>query len=392
MTPVEPAFRMDNWIVVTFCLTVVSEQRSYPVTPMSSRLLGHIDAVDSTRRILDARAFVLVFQAVVLLAAFEPLPAQDIVTIATGEEREGRTRVSGVIVDYTGAEIRVLLSGGRENVTPSDRIVEIQSTWTDEQLAGDRLYAEGKFADALKQYKQAVTAERRRWARRRILAQITWCSRSVGDIETAAVTFLQLLSSDRTTQYFDAIPLAWRSEQPPALFQNRAESWLDGESGSAAALVGASWLLATSQRAQAMAALERLSNDSDARIAHLADAQIWRTAVVTANEQRIGQWQAQIQKMPFSVRAGPHFTSGLALARIGRHDEAALALMRVPILYPENRHLAAEALHAAAGALEQLGRRDESAGLYREIVSKHADSHIAAESAARLKALTRDPD
>ena len=69
-------------------------------------------------------------------------------------------------------------------------------------------------------------------------------------------------------------------------------------------------------------------------------------------------------------------------------EPAALALMRIPILYPEQRALAAAALLQAARSLESLGRTDEARRLYREVVGDHADQQrTSAEAASRLESL-----
>jgi TolA-binding protein len=87
------------------------------------------------------------------------------------------------------------------------------------------------------------------------------------------------------------------------------------------------------------------------------------------------------------LRAGPYFLAGKALARHGRHEQAALALLRVPILYPEQRGLAAECLLLAAGQLKMLDSKAEAAALYRELKQAYPESPYADAAQGELEQL-----
>jgi tetratricopeptide (TPR) repeat protein len=123
--------------------------------------------------------------------------------------------------------------------------------------------------------------------------------------------------------------------------------------------------------------LQRLSADADPRIAALAEAQLWRTSVATADAAQAQVWQAALEKMPRELRAGPSFVVGQVLRRLGRHDEAALALLRVPIHAPEHAHLAARALLDAAATLNDAGQPQEALRLAREVVKDYASTPSA---------------
>ena len=59
--------------------------------------------------------------------------------------------------------------------------------------------------------------------------------------------------------------------------------------------------------------------------------------------------------------------------------------MKVPILYPQHRHLAAEALWGAANQLERLGQTAEAATLYREIITEHPSAMCAPQARQRVE-------
>jgi tetratricopeptide (TPR) repeat protein len=319
----------------------------------------------------------------VLIAAlcFTGFAAADTV-ILTGDSAQAR--LTGEILEYTGAELRLRQAGGRESVVPAERVARIEAVWTPEHQQGDALLAEGKFAEAVAQYGLALRAEKRQWAQRLILSRAVRCYAGLGQFEQAGKTFLIILAYDPATQYFDAVPLSWSSHQPSAALEAQASAWLEAASQPAAVLLGASWLLSTGKRGAAVAALKRLSTEAEPRVAALAKAQLWRTELVTATAEDLAGWHVAIERMPAALRAGPYLTLGRALARLGDGEQAALVLMRVPILYADDRALAAEALVAAADELNKLGRRGEALGLYREAASAHAGTPAAAEAQARL--------
>jgi hypothetical protein len=91
------------------------------------------------------------------------------------------------------------------------------------------------------------------------------------------------------------------------------------------------------------------------------------------------------------VRAGPYYALGRAFAHHKQSDDAALSLLRVPILYPEDRPLAAAALLEAGRALEQTLDRESTIRVYRELLADCPQSRPAAEARQRLAAIEAKP-
>lgn len=247
--------------------------------------------------------------------------------------------------------------------------------------------AQGRFEQALELYRRAIEAERRLPYRRQMIAKAVLCHQALGQAELAGETFLLLVRDDPGTVHFGCIPLAWLSDQPSAALERAARTWLGRDDLPAAVLLGASHLLAGRDRALALDRLGRLVAGPDRLVALLAQAQTWRTQVATVEGSQLPNWQQAIDRMPEAVRGGPYFVLGEALARHGQWEKAALALLRVPILYPENRGLAGRSLVEAGRCLAEQGSREEAARLYREVLEKHADSRAAAEARMRLEEL-----
>lgn len=331
----------------------------------------------------------MVHSVITLLTAVAAV-ADDVVIYSTGSDGRGRARVTGVITEYTSGELRIRQATGREPTIPADRVIEIETTWTRQHQVANQLLKGAKFEEALQQFVEAGKEESRPWVKRQIVAQQVRCQRALGKLDQACMTFLSLYASEKNTRHFEAIPLSWTVHQPSRGFERRCLDWLQRGRNPVAALMAASWLQSTQHRSQAIASLKALANQPDARIAHLADAQIWRTQTVTAKQEQVQRWESQTVRMPENLRAGPYFILGRTMSRLGQSQEAALQFMRVPILYPEDRQLAAESLHAAGRELERLGQIEEALGLYRENVEDYSELPIAGESKARFEALTKE--
>lgn len=326
---------------------------------------------------------------VVLGAVFvnvRPVPAEDVVLVASGQEGRSPVRRTGEILDYNGQTLTLRAPTGASAAIPADRVMEVHAEWSAPHRRGDELFAAANFAEALEQYREAARQEQRLWVRRRLIAQAVWCYRNLDQPDLSATAFLTLAAEDPTLLHLDAIPLAWTSEQPDAAFERRLQTWLAGEN-TLAALIAASWLLPTRERPSAVQKLRGLTSHSDARIALLAEAQLWR-AQPTATADDVARWRQILDRIPVSLRAGPYYVLGQALARLGEGRQAALAFLRVPMLYPRQRALAAEALLAAGRELERLDRNDEAAQLYRELVTQYAESQLTDLAQQHLERLS----
>lgn len=324
--------------------------------------------------------------ALALLLIAPPVAAEETVYYSVGDDGDTLRKLTGTVVDYTGRELRLETAGGRAVSLPGDKVVRIDSPRGQEETEAEALYREGKFAEAAARFTDAVKLEARVWRRRELIAQAVWSHRNAGDIVRAGELFRLILKSDPTTYLLDALPLAWTTQEPAPDLDRAATSWL-ADSQEEVALMGASWLLSSNRRPDALQTLERLTRSTEKRVAALAQAQLWRTQIVTATAADVERWQAAVEQMPPTLGAGPWWIVGQALARLRQAEPAALALMKVPILYPRQRQLAAEALFAAGGQLETIGQLPEAARLYREVAERHAESRIAPAAAAAARRL-----
>lgn len=332
--------------------------------------------------------FLISVVAIFTLAVLRPenCSAEDTVTFLAGKDAKTRTNRTGEIVEYTGETLQIKASSGRTENIPAERVIDIRTQWIPTHERGDALRAEGKLEEAIAAYKQAKRDEPRAWVRRKIMAALVACYAETSRFDLAGDEWLAIVASDPTTLHYDVVPIAWQALPPDAALQARAAAWLNSKAPPAQ-ILGASWLLGGAQRSEATAALDGLvtSKTVDPRVRSLAQIQLWRTKLVSAKLDEVQRWQGTVEQMPREVRAGGYFVVGEALARLDQPEGAALALLRIPLVYNQQRGMAADALLAAAKQQEKLGHREEAAGLYREVVSGYSRTLAAGEAKAKLE-------
>jgi tetratricopeptide (TPR) repeat protein len=314
--------------------------------------------------------------------------AQDTVITSSASDPAARIKKQGEIVDYTGGELTLKTTFGTTERIPAARVVEIKSTWTPAHQAASAARNEGRLDEAIEAFREAKREEKRPWAQRRIMAELTAAHLEAGRIDAAGNQFLEIVLADPATIHFDVIPIAWRAAPPDPVLEVRAGQWLASKKLPAARLLGASWLLSGGQRVAATTALDELAGSSDPRIAGLATIQQWRTKLVTAKPDEISRWHAQLEKLPRDIQAAGWYILGDLYARQNKSEQAAIAYLKLPLLFREQRATAADALLAAGKQLEKMGEASQAAGLYRELVRDFAHLPAAAEAQTRLKELT----
>lgn len=310
---------------------------------------------------------------------------QDVVHLRSSTARDVRSQLPCEVIDYTGEKLRVRLASGQEQEYPAERVVEIETNRSAEHLAGQQLFDEGKFSQAVPLLRSAFSSDERRWIRRELLAQLVWCYRELGQLEMAGDTFLVLWRSDPATPYFDCIPLSWTAAEPTSELQRKSREWLAQRDLPAAVLLGASHLLPTGDRPAALERLRGLTIGGDRRVVWLATAQLWRSEGSSASAEELDDWYLALEKVPEEVRAGPYYTLGKVFLERQQPQRAALLLLRVPLLYGRPGDLAAQALLDAGSALGTLGQPGEALQLYEELLARYPESRAAGEAKNRLE-------
>ncbi|PHS18355.1 MAG: hypothetical protein COA78_02490 [Blastopirellula sp.] len=312
------------------------------------------------------------------------LQAEDLVSLnPTGPKSP--TQLRGTVLEYTGEVLILRTIGGREDQIAGSKVTGIQYTKISSHQLADKAFANKKYQNATIAYGQAMQLEDRRWVKREILAQLSWCHRYQGQIDLAGEDFLLIVRSDPTTRLLGEMPLAWMNHVVSIELERRAVSWIQNRELPYAQLMGASWLLFTVDRKTCISVLKSLELNPNPIIAQLAEMQLRRTKLHLAIPAQIDMWEAQITRLPKTVRAGPTYLISKARDRQKEPEVpevTALSYMKIPILYPRHHHLVSDALFQTARQLEELERPEEAARIYREVITNY--QHTASSNEAKL--------
>ncbi len=119
---------------------------------------------------------------------------------------------------------------------------------------------------------------------------------------------------------------------------------------------------------------------------NLAEAELWRGRALVA-QKKLRPARAALERV-VSLDSGELAAQArLALAGLseaeGRREEALSEYLKVALLYAHEESVA-EALYRAGLCLEELGRPDQAAARWREVVDEHPRSRFAGEARERL--------
>ena len=284
----------------------------------------------------------------------------------------------GKIKEWKGFAI-TLSNDVSETKIENDEIVEVQTSWPPDYLAGLESLESGDLTAAIEQLRAALNSERRNWAQRIIRADLVRACQATDNHLAAVEQFLAITNADPQTRFFHLCPLPWLPTT--VALDQPAQVWMKS-SDPVQQLIGASWSLTSTTREPAIKVLEELSRDMDANIKSLAIAQLWRSRQRNLNARQLKVWKNLIAEMPRPVRAGPWFVLAEAQARADQTDEAIINLLRIPILYPEQIGLSAAALSRAGHLLHNTGRTSEAQKVWDELRQQHPDSAWAQQAPA----------
>ena len=295
----------------------------------------------------------------------------------------------GTITQWLGQSI-TLQTNTRERIIDAADLVEFQTTWPDGYDQGESLIDARQFAQAIEPLNRALKSEARPWARRIILSRLIVCHQAMGDFEPATDAFLKISEEDPNHRFFHLIPLPWTSTLGNSTQIRRANQWIDSES-VIEQLFGAAWLIG-SDRQRAVARLKQLEQQEHREVAALARAQRWRIESVAADLKTVERWTSQIRTMPRCVRPGALLMLADAQARQGQTDAAAINLIRIVELYPEQYELNSVALYRCGDLRHNAGHPDQAKTLWSEIVARYPRSVWAQQAADKLDNLNHlDP-
>ena len=298
--------------------------------------------------------------------------AQDTVVISANNSK-GQISREGTIVDWKGSSLTIS-SNGREREVDNERIIEVQTQWDKNYLAGKSSLAEHRFESAIAEFQLAVKAEKRPWAKRLIQARMLEALLATQNHVEAIRQFLIITREDPQTRFFHLIPLSWTQSSLQTASTVNVAKRLANSKDVIAQLIAASWMindaLDPKSRSRAKALLETLANDIEPRIAQLATMQLWRFELMSVDESTIRSWEKRVSGFEATIRGGGRWLIAEAKNRLRKSDEAAIQFLSLPILHPEQHGLLPQCLYQA-GTILQSNRPAESQIIFNELVTKY---------------------
>ena len=266
-------------------------------------------------------------------------------------------------------------SGGTLRV-PGSRVIGLEFDGGDAWARGRQAFAEGRWNDAFPDLVTAYREEKRDWARFEIQAILIRCAYATKRYELACRGFQELIDADPQSRHDSCIPLPWVSGVAESSWQATASGWLKSESAWDR-LLGAAWLLSSSEREQAIKVLQALTKERDKRIVYLATTQLWRETMATADRSQVETWRATLESGPVEFRSGPRWLIATATARLDGTSASVLDALQMVFDEVPLEALQAEGLFLAARGLNDE-HPDEAQRLLDELQRRFPESDAAA--------------
>ncbi len=250
------------------------------------------------------RSSLLVLVASLLLMGHSfgcPAHGQEDIVITFRKNSAETIKRRGKIKEWKGFAI-TLANDVSETKIDNDEIVEVQTSWPPDYMAGLESLKSGELTAAIESFRAALKSERREWAQRIIRADLVRACQATDNHLAAVEQFLAISNADPQTRFFNLCPLLWLPTT--AALDQPAQEWLKS-SDPVQQLIGASWLLNSTSREPAIQVLEELSRDIDANIKSLAIAQLWRSRQRNVSARQLEVWKKLIARDAQTNSGGP---------------------------------------------------------------------------------------
>lgn len=311
---------------------------------------------------------------------------EDSVILSTSTTPQGWVRIPGNLERVTEKSVFIRGKDGSLREYAGRKLLRVETRLLPEHKRGDELFVGGHFAEALQAYRSALDNESRPLVAAQVRIQIVWCLRYLGRRAEACREFFTLATGEVPAVFAPAAPVNWLPGAPDPLIEALCASHL-GSPSAVVDLVAASHLLGGVHAKRALVELDRLAATAPEPIRTVAWFQTCRQKTMTVDEKDLWQWEGAWEKIPAEWQAGPAAVVAQGWEGRRNFERASLWWLRLAILFPGHRDLAARALLAAGRNLERLGQPEQAAVLYRELLVKYPESPDSPAAQARLEAL-----
>lgn len=292
---------------------------------------------------------------------------------AAGESMRER---QGSVTSFDDGDFTFEVESGGTLRVPGRRVIGLEFDGGDAWARGRQAFAEGRWNEAFPDLVTAYREEQRDWARFEIQAILIRCAYATKRYELACRGFQELMDANPQSRHDSCVPLPWATGVADSSWQATASGWMKSESAWDR-LLGAAWLLSSSERAQAINVLQTLTKERDKRIAYLATTQLWREILATADRSQVETWRAALDSGPVEFRSGPRWLIATATARLDGTPASVLIALQMVFEEVPHEALQAEGLFLAARGLNDE-HPDEAQRLLDELQRRFPESDAAA--------------
>ncbi|MDA7951802.1 MAG: hypothetical protein MPJ24_09985 [Pirellulaceae bacterium] len=290
----------------------------------------------------------------------------------------------GTVTQITSERLSLTQQNGQTIIIPLAKIRTIATPNFEKGEEGQNNFQGGQYSQAITAWQLAYDLESKNWRKEFLLQKQIQAHLASDQYHYAGERFLELLELNGNSPYLGSAPLLWHTHFATQEMQRLANRCLYQPEKPWQNLLGASWLLAT-EGDRARPVLNQLSRSNDRQIALLAEMQLKRNKLALLGEKDLPAWQENVARLHFILRPGPLLVQASAEDKLKKEDQALVTLMTLLTLYPNEKHLGAEALLRSMKITLRQGKRDQAMRLYHELQIKYPTHYQTTEAKALLR-------
>ncbi|XZE53308.1 hypothetical protein SH139x_005044 [Planctomycetaceae bacterium SH139] len=260
---------------------------------------------------------------------------------------------AGEVISFDNQRVKLEASDQQAPLVISlDRVVWLEASYESELAKrGMRLFADGKYAEAISPLLEAIRQGPPIWQQQWLIGHLAIAATEAERFPAALELVKQLQQSQPPIPAYCLLPVRWHSRpsSPQAISAARK---VIGSEATAVRLVAASWLLSSpSDRLVAERVLEALAADRrEPALARLAEVVSWRRTPVPQIASVSANWPQLVERLPISLQGGPLLTTADRLEAAGEQARSREFYLSVALLHQHPNTLA----RYASETLEQM--------------------------------------
>jgi hypothetical protein len=271
--------------------------------------------------------------------------------------------IVGRIIDFNAASIIYQLPPDETMKTRNAiDVTKISFEWLSEEAAGaNKAFESGSFSEVIRLGKLAIAGgQLPSWQQRFLVAKMVEAFWQSNQKVIAGKLFLSLLKDSSPPLVYASAPLIWQPTKVDSAMTEVALNWVNESESFDSQLLGASWLLGTSDSSGAIEALQRVSRQPNLLLARLATAQLWRVATPKEVASKFLEWRSVRDLLPVGLQVGPTLTIAEKLERASLQAEALDEYIRIIAVEPSKSYASILAKKRASEILRSLNRPEEA--------------------------------